>query len=110
MIPTHLLPIEVTWVRPGVTLDGYGNTVPDWGTVTSSSLDVMIEQRRTVEERDGRDVTVTTLLVFTNELAVAATDRIVWGDGTYDIDGEPWVVYSPAGADHVEAQLLKVVG
>jgi len=110
MIPTRLLPIEVTWVRPGLTLDGYGNTVPDWDTVTSSALQVMIERRRTVEQRGNRDVTVTTLVMFTNELAVAATDRIIWGDDMYDVDGEPWVAWSPAGPDHAEVDLLRVVG
>ena len=110
MIPAHLLPIEVTWVRPGVTIDGYGNTIPDWDVVTSSPLPVMIERRRSTEERGNRDVTVTRLVMFTNELAVAATDRIVWGHDPYDIDGEPWVVYSPSGPDHAEADLLKVTG
>lgn len=110
MIPDRLLPVEVTWIRPGVTVDGYGNTIPDWGVVTSSALQVMIERRRTVEQRGGRDATITNLVMFTNELAVAATDRIVWGDDTYDVDGEPWVAYSPAGPDHAEVDLLKVVG
>lgn len=109
-IPARLLPITVTWVRPGVTLDGYGNTIPDWDTVTSSALDVMIERRRTSETRGNRDATVTNLVMFTNELAVAATDRIVWGDDTFDVDGEPWVVHSPAGPDHAEVDLLRVVG
>lgn len=110
MIPAHLLPIEVTWMRPGITIDGYGNSVPDWDAVTSSPLDVMIERRRTTEQRANRDATITNLVMFTNELAVAATDRIVWGDDTYDIDGEPWVVHTPAGPDHAEVDLLKVTG
>jgi hypothetical protein len=109
-IPARLLPISVTWVRPGATVDAYGNTVDDWDTVTSSPLDVMIEQRRTVEQRDGRDVTVTTLVLFTNELAVAAIDRFVWGDATYDVDGDPWIVQAPDGPHHVEAALLRVEG
>lgn len=110
MIPTRLLPITVDWLRPGVTTDAYGNTVPDWDTVTSSPLQVMIERRRTTEQRGSRDATVTSCVMFTNELAVAATDRIVWGDDTFDVDGEPWVVHTPTGPDHAEVDLLLVVG
>lgn len=110
MIPAHLLPISVTWIRPGTTTDSYGNTVPDWDTVTSSALPVMIEQRHTVEQLENRDATVTTLVMFTNELAVAATDRVVWAGDTFDIDGEPWIVHSPAGPDHAEAALRRVEG
>lgn len=112
MIPERLLPIDVSWVQPGTTSDSYGNTVPDWSddAVTATDLRVMIEQRTTVEQRDGRDVTVTTLLLFTNELAVAAIDRFVWADRTYEIDGEPAVVYTPAGPHHTELALQIVEG
>lgn len=111
-IPGHLLPITVSWIRPGTTSDADGNTVDDWSddAVTAADLQVMIEQRRAIEQLDGRDATVTTLVLFTNELGVEAIDRFVWDDHTYEADGDPWVVYSPGGPHHVEVQLSLVVG
>jgi hypothetical protein len=110
VIPTHLLPITVTWLQPATTTDGYGNTVNDWTDPTSTSLAVMIEQRRAIEELDGRDATVTTLVMFTNELAVDAVDRFVWAGVTYEAAGEPWIVHSPAGPHHAELALKRVEG
>lgn len=110
MIPERLLPISALWVRPGVGEDAYGNTVNDWESPSVSGVRIMVEQRHTVEERAGRDVTVTELVVFTNELAVAASDRFVFDDRTYEVDGDPNVVYSPAGPHHAEAAVKLVVG
>lgn len=112
-IPERLLPITVSWIHPGTTTDGYGNSVPDWSegaATTTSSLPVMIEQRRAVEELDGRDATVTTLVLFTNELGIEAVDRFVWDGRTYEADGDPWVVYSPGGPHHAEIAIVRVEG
>lgn len=110
MIPERLLPISALWVRPGIGEDAYGNTVDDWDTPSVSGVRVMVEPRRAEEERGGRDVTITTLVLFTNELAVAAGDRFVWDDRTYEVEGDPAVVYTPAGPHHAEVQLRLVVG
>ncbi len=110
MIPDHLLPITVTWLHPGRTTDGYGNAVDDWADPTSSSLQVMIEQRRADEELDGRTATITTLVMFTNELGIAAADRFDWAGVIYETDGDPWVVYTPAGPHHAEVALKRVEG
>jgi len=110
-IPARLRPIDVTWIQPGTTTDGYGNTVADWADPAGETdLRVMIEQRRAIEELDGRTATVTTLVLFTNELGVAAVDRFVWGDDTYEIDGDPAIVHTPAGPHHAECQLRRVEG
>jgi len=111
-IPERLLPITVSWVHPGTTTDDYGNTVRDWseGAVTATDLPVMIEQRRAIEQLDGRDATVTTLVLFTNELAVEAVDRFVWDGRTYEADGDPWVVYAPDGPHHAEVAIQRVEG
>lgn len=111
-IPERLLPITVSWTRPGTTTDAYGNTIRDWsdGAVASSDLPVMIEQRRAIEQLDGRDATVTTLVLFTNELGVEAVDRFVWDGRTYEADGDPWVVYSPGGPHHSEVAIVRVEG
>lgn len=109
-IPVHLLPITVTWVQPGTTTDGYGNTVTDYAGATTGPLQVMIEQRQAVEQLDNRDVTITSLVLFTNELAVRAVDRFVWSGVTYEADGDPWVVYSPAGPHHAEIRIQRVEG
>jgi hypothetical protein len=111
-IPERLLPITVSWIRPGTTTDSYGNTTRDWsdGAATTSPLQVMIEQRRAIEQLDGRDATITTLVLFTNELGVEAIDRFVWDGRTYEADGDPWIVYSPAGPHHSEVAIVRVEG
>lgn len=110
MIPEHLLPITVTWIRPGTTTNDYGDTIPDYANPTTSSLPVMIEQRRAVEEGGSRDATITTLVLFTNELGIDALDRFVWAAATFEVDGEPWVVYSPGGPHHTEVTIKRVEG
>jgi len=111
-IPGRLLPITVSWIHPGTTADDYGNTARDWsdGAATTAPLQVMIEQRRAIEQLDGRDATVTTLVLFTNELGVEATDRFVWDGRTYEADGDPWVVYAPDGPHHSEVSIVRVEG
>jgi hypothetical protein len=111
-IPERLLPITISWIRPGTTSSGYGDTKDDWSedAVTASDLQVMIEQRRAVEQLDGRDATVTTLVLFTNELGIQAIDRFVWDGRTYEADGDPWIVYSPAGPHHSEVAIVRVEG
>lgn len=111
MIPEGLLPLTVTWQQPGQGSDDYGDTIPDWAGPTETVLRAMVEQRTATEPPgDGRDATVTGLVMFTNELGVSADDRIVWDGTTYEVDGDPWVVQSPAGPHHIEAQLKLVEG
>lgn len=111
MIADHLLPLRVTWQQPGETIDEYNNIVADWSDAARTDHDELpcyIEQRSTTELVNGRDTTVTKLLFITNELGLTASDRIVWGDNIYEIDGDPAVYYTPAGAHHLEATLLIV--
>lgn len=109
MIPARLLPIAVTWVQPAATEDAYGNPMPDWGEdATRNDLQAWIEQQDTREVRDGRDQLVSTWLFITNELGVGGQDRIEWADRTFEVDGEPAVMHTPAGPHHLEARLLLV--
>lgn len=112
MIPPRLVPLEVDWIQPASTTNSYGDTVTDWSedAVTSTTINVMIEQKTSTEQRDGRDVTVTTLALFTNELAVDAAHRIVWDGRTYEIEGEPAVIQTPRGPHHLEATIRIVEG
>lgn len=111
MISDRLLPLRVSWQQPGETTDEYNNPVPDWsdaGRTDHDHVPVYIEQRMTNELVNGRDSTVTRLLLVTNEFGMTASDRIVWAGNTYEIDGDPATFYTPAGAHHLEATLLIV--
>lgn len=110
-VPLSLLPQRVTWVVPATTTDPYGNAVPDWADTTDTDdVPAWIEQRDTVEQRDGRDTFVTQWLFIANELGISGRDRIVWGARTFEIDGEVSLEYTPAAGHHVEARLLLVEG
>lgn len=104
-IAEHLLSQTVTWQQPGETTDEYNNILPDWEDPDDSEIAAYIEQVSTTEIVDGRDSTVTRMRLFTNELGIHATDRIVWGDDVYEVDGDCAVFHTPAGPHHLEATL-----
>lgn len=113
MIPLHLLPLRVTWQHPGVTTDDDGNEQRDWTDDARTDVDDLpgwIEQRQTNELVDGRSTVITRQFFITNELEIAAEDRIVDGDNTYEVDGAPAILPTPSGPHHAEMVLLLVTG
>lgn len=110
MIPERLLDQTVDWVHPAVTTDAYGNTTDDWTGATVTPVKARIDQRTTTENMAGRDQTIAGLVLFTNETGVSAVDRFVVDGWIYEIDGDPWVVHSPAGPHHAEVPLKRVEG
>lgn len=113
MIPLHLLPLRVTWQHPGVATDDDGNEQPDWTDGARTDVEDLpgyLEQRSTAELVDGRSTVVTRPFFITNELEIAAEDRIVDGDKTYEVDGDPAILLTPSGPHHAEMALLRVSG
>lgn len=116
-IPEALLPQRVTKVRPASTADTYGNAVPDYGDDATRTADIpgWLQQSPASEPRaEGRDATVATWLLMTNDTDLLAADHIEWagpaGALVFEVDGPPEPVYTPAGLHHIEANLRIVTG
>jgi hypothetical protein len=116
-VPGRLLPHTVTIVRPATTTDIYGNTTYDYGAgATRTSMAAWMQQNsRTEPLSNGRDPLVQDWLMITNEADVQGYDRIEWTDQagnnlTFEVDGPPAPVYTPAGYHHTETTLKVVAG
>lgn len=113
MIPDRLLPLSVVLVRPAVTTDRYNNPSYDYGPAAArTTIRAWIEQADLAREqiRDGRDAIESGWKLITNHTGVDPLDRVEWDGQTFDVDGEPWPVYTPAGLHHIEGSLRKVQG
>lgn len=116
-IPEAMLPQRVTRVRPASAADAYGNVTLDYGAAASRTADIpaWLQQGTPSEPReDGRDATVATWLMMTNEPDWLSTDHVEWTGPTgalvLEVDGPPEPVYTPAGLHHIEAVLRIVTG
>lgn len=108
-IPGHLLIHTGTLTHPTTTTDAYGNTV--CGYSAGSSITAWLQQNtRDEPHTDGRDALVQTWLLMTNEEDVRGRDRFTCDGITYEVEGPPEKVYTPAGFHHVEATLRVVTG
>lgn len=107
-----LLVHTVTIVRAGTLTDGYGDTVADWSTATSTSAKARVAHRSSDEELGERDARLSEWVAyFETGTDVTATDRIEWDGRTFEVVGPP----NPAPArsstaHHIEANLREVLG
>lgn len=107
-IPTTLLR-TLTLETQTTTTDAYGATVPSaWSTSTITGR--VDQQSRTEDQSRGRDASVSQWLLLTNTSTVSASDRIVDGPSTYEVEGPPWPVYAGSTVHHYEATLRLVTG
>lgn len=88
-----------------------GDPVPGAGSRTDVE-GCSVQPRTSAEATDGRDTVITGLIVYVPAGAdIRATDRIVWHDGTYAVDGDPGAWDDLDGAaDHTEVLLRRVTG
>jgi len=100
----------LTRIRPGSRTDSHGNTLADWTTATSLTFAGWVEQQQATEDDEHRDALTTGLRLITNELDLTGYDRIAWNGDTYDIDGPPAAVATPAGTHHLEVRLVHTEG
>lgn len=106
-----IFPHTVTIVRPASGVDGYGDPSEDWGQTTSTWSAAWVQPRSTSEVNGGRTAVLTEWMAFLPEDApIAAGDRLVWEGRTYEVDGEPAVLWNPSGPHHVEASLKRITG
>jgi hypothetical protein len=110
-IPAHMLPQTVTRVRPATSTDTYGNTTYDYAGGSSASMAAWLQQDNRAEPlADGRAALEQAWLLITNDADVLGRDRIVFGSATFEVQGPPEAVYTPAGFHHLESTLRAVTG
>lgn len=114
MVPEHLLPHQVTIVRPAVSTDEYGNEVHDYGpAATRTTVAGWLQQDRRTEPRtDGREPLEQRWLLVTNHQDVRGRDRLEWSETptVFEVEGPPEPAYTPSGYHHEEATLRVVSG
>ncbi len=99
----------------------YGDSVLDWPNATTTTLEGVHVQPVAEPEQltAGRDTVVTRWrLQLPADVAASlpagelqATDRVVYREKTYEIDGQPEAWPSPSGTmDHVDAFLVLTEG
>lgn len=87
----RLGPHTITVVRAGTTPNDYGTgTQLDWGSATRTTVPgCSVQPTPAAEYTIDRDTFITRWQAYLPPTAdVAATDRVEWQGGTYDIDGD----------------------
>lgn len=118
-VPPHMLPHEVTLVRPAVTTDAYGSDQYDYGAAaTRTTIRAWVQQdiRRELVgvAQDGRQTQDQRWLLVTNRVDVRALDHFEWaspgGALTFETDGPPAPAFTPRGQHHTEVGLRVITG
>lgn len=102
-------PVEI--LTPG-TQGGYGDdVVKDWDSASSVSTVAWIAQRKASEIAGFREAGVSEWIgYFPADTAVSIHDRVLRGDDTFEVVGEPNPCYRPSGLHHLEVDLQLVTG
>lgn len=85
---------------------GHNDVRPDWSQAVEHDVDgCSVQPGASAEVLDGRDATVVRWTVFAPAgTDVLASDRVVYGGGTYEVDGEP-LRHNEGVSDHVVVAL-----
>lgn len=103
--------------RPGATTDRYGDSAEDWSapvehTVTDCKVNPVAggpEDQGLLDDREA--LTRRWVVAAPPDADILSTDRIVWREVEYEVEGEPLVWRSPlGGVDHLYVQLVRVEG
>lgn len=91
--------------------DRYGSTsvtFPAAGTVVMGWLS---QTDQTEPQQDGRDPLVTGLVLFLPAgTEITGRHRVIIGEDTYTVEGQPHDAWSPSASHHLEVRLQKVEG
>lgn len=108
-----MLPQTVQRIRPSTSTDAYGNTVRTYTVPPAASKDMaawLQQDHRKEPLSDGRDPLEQNWTLITNDSDIDGYDRIIFGALTFEVEGPPEPVYTPAGYHHTESTLRKVEG
>jgi len=99
----------VTRLRAPLVSAGYGNSARDWPAAVSQDFLVHWSTKTTTEVVGDEAKTVTRTKIFGGpDLALEATDRIVFQGETYEVDGDVMNSYRFGQLHHVRAMLRRV--
>ena len=105
-------PLSIQTMQASTTADAYGNKgVATFGTPTNAVG--FIEQVTSTEDLLNRDTTKTYWKCFLPAgTVVGHLDRIIFGSQTFEVDGEPWIVWNPGKREvsHVVCNLVTING
>lgn len=112
----ELLPDRVTIVRPGLSVDRYGNEVEDWSAGTRETVNGRLVPRSVGVQGNGetfgskRQVTeVAWSLILPVGTGVDSRCRVETEHGTYFVQGHPVTRRTMRRAHHITATLAAVV-
>lgn len=98
-MPLSFMKDTATVLRPAAR-SSRGSTVPDWGAAQRIELmGVLVTPESTVQDRDGRVSNASDRLRLRApyDADIRAGDRVEWGGGVYEVDGDVLRVESPTG-------------
>lgn len=102
---------DITILVPGTRTDAYGDTQLDWTTPVGTLTQGWLAQQTSTEVVDGRNTTVSELvLTLPAGTAINARDRVRVDGVVYEIIDEPLAAWTPRGEHHIEAKLRLVTG
>lgn len=111
-----MLPIltdTVVIVRAAV-VTGYGNArTLDWEGAARVAVRGSVQPQSSIETTGARDRTATTCRVFLPRTAdIRSTDRIEWGGGVWEVEGDPsrWPDPFGGGVHHIELTMSRTLG
>lgn len=103
---------EVEILEPDTSgTDRYGSVEEDFATYGTLVNGWVSQTSGEEPQNDGRDPLVTGLVLFLPAgTAITGRSRVIVGDATYTVEGQPHEAWSPAGAHHLEVRLQAVAG
>lgn len=100
----------VTIIRPAGRDPFSGD--PLTGATETIVIGCFVQPRTSSEQTDLRDQTITGLIAYLPaDVDIVATDRVRYGDGVFQVDGDPARWSDGRGAEHhLEVTLRRVEG
>lgn len=106
-----LLARDVTILTATSSTNRYGDTAADWSAPASRTAQCWFDQQTGADLLSHRSGIVTQARAFFDTTSsLAAGERVVIDDATYEVIGSPDIAWTPRGPHHIEAQLRAVAG
>jgi hypothetical protein len=100
---------EITRLRAPLVSGGYGNQARDWTAATSTTFLVHWSAKAEQEVVGDEARTTSRVKIFGGpDLDLEATDQIVFGGLTYQVDGEIMLSFARGQLHHVRAFLRRI--
>lgn len=93
-------------LRANATTDRYGNTVPGSWSTHLAAVPAVVQPADTAENVVDRDTIVTRYRLHIGpDTDITATDRVLWQERTFDVDGDLELHSRKGVPHHLEAFL-----